>query len=170
MSLALAVAILVARGPRLGGKVKVMVQPSCLHAARSSDIPCCSAVPVAMAADLISLEDANEAVADEEKDNLVNVPEIHVHPSEPVSAWAEQTTTSVGCTAVKARMVRGARFRSTRFAGRSGRVPFANQAKQRRRLGARLRAVGTKYEMPPVAPVAFDSSRLRFPIQSLGCR
>ena len=62
-------------------------------------------------------------------------------------------------------MVQGARFRSARFAGQG---PSISQRKQRRRVGARLRAVSAVYEMPPMP---FDASRVRFQIQCLGsCR
>ena len=78
---------------------------------------------------------------------------------------APATTATFGRTAMKARMVQGARFRSARFAGQG---PSISQTKQRRRMGARLRAVSTVYEMPPMP---FDASRVRFQIQCLDlCR
>ncbi|CAE7034773.1 unnamed protein product [Symbiodinium sp. KB8] len=72
---------------------------------------------------------------------------------------APATSATFGRTAVKARMVQGARFRSARFAGQG---PSISQRKQRRRVGARLRAVSAVYEMPPMP---FDASRVRFQIQ-----
>ena len=74
---------------------------------------------------------------------------------------APATTATFGRTAMKARMVQGARFRSARFGGQG---PSISQTKQRRRMGARLRAVSTVYEMPPMP---FDASRVRFQIQCL---
>ncbi|CAE7730670.1 IAN4 [Symbiodinium sp. CCMP2456] len=135
--------------PRVGSKAKAVVrlQSSYQQAACSPEKP-------------IVIE------ADAEKDYIETVvvpehPEILAESETAAQViTAPATKATFGRTAVKARMVQGARFRSARFAGQG---PSISQTKQRRRMGARLRAVSAVYEMPPMP---FDASRVRFQIQT----
>ncbi|CAE7503742.1 unnamed protein product [Symbiodinium microadriaticum] len=135
-------------GPQLGSKAKAVVrlQSSYQQAACSPEKPI-----------------VIEAHAGKDYIETVVVPEQPEILAESETAaqviTAPATSATFGRTAVKARMVQGARFRSARFAGQG---PSISQRKQRRRVGARLRAVSAVYEMPPMP---FDASRVRFQIQ-----
>ena len=148
--------------------MKVIVQPSCLQAARNNDVSHGAAVHSMVAGDLISFE---SEIADTKMESAEAISEVPdkvpiFSTTEPVSVAATSApTTTFGHTAVRARVVKGARFCSARSAHRAGSMPSFNQTKQRRRMGARLRAVSARYEMPPKS---FDASRVRFQIQKLG--
>jgi len=147
-----------------GSKIKVIVQPRQIP--QQSVLSTGVAVHSLIVGDLINLETDAADCLDicHMSQEVPGPPQLSEWPTQPSLATdTDHKASTFGHTTptfLAARVAGGARQRSAR---RAFGTSHAGQAKQRRRIGARLRALSVPCE--PSSVDSFDASRLRIPIQ-----